>query len=95
MSMELTPPRLNPPLHATVNVLAPYVITGRLLDLIAKAPDGARVVNVASQVAAYSADFDNLQVHELYMRTLPILRKYVHTHIYRYIQKEREFPLHW
>jgi len=45
-----------------VNVLAPYVITGRLLDLIAKAPEGGRVVNVASLSASYSLDFDNLQV---------------------------------
>lgn len=45
-----------------MNVLAPYVITGRLLDLIAKAPEGGRVVNVASLSASYSLDFDNLQV---------------------------------
>ncbi|CAM9341140.1 unnamed protein product [Hapterophycus canaliculatus] len=45
-----------------VNVLAPYVITGRLLDLVAKTPGGGgRVVNVASLSAAYSLDFDNLQ----------------------------------
>ncbi|CAN0222547.1 unnamed protein product [Ascophyllum nodosum] len=44
-----------------VNVLAPYVITGRLLDLIARALDGGRIVNVASHVASRSADFDNLQ----------------------------------
>ncbi|CAM9505238.1 unnamed protein product [Ascophyllum nodosum] len=44
-----------------VNVLAPYVITGRLLSLIARAPDGGRVVNVASLSASYSVDFDNLQ----------------------------------
>ncbi|CAN0106759.1 unnamed protein product [Ectocarpus fasciculatus] len=44
-----------------VNVLAPYVITGRLLDLVAKAPGGGRVVNVASLSASYSLDFDNLQ----------------------------------
>ncbi|CAB1102355.1 unnamed protein product [Ectocarpus sp. CCAP 1310/34] len=44
-----------------VNVLAPYVITGRLLDLLAKAPGGGRVVNVASLSASYSLDFDNLQ----------------------------------
>eukprot|EP00903_Cladosiphon_okamuranus_P011123 g10499.t1 len=44
-----------------VNVLAPYVITGRLLGLVAKAPGGGRVVNVASLSASYSLDFDNLQ----------------------------------
>lgn len=45
-----------------VNVLAPYVITGRLLGLVAKTPGGGRVVNVASLSASYSVDFDNLQV---------------------------------
>eukprot|EP00752_Nemacystus_decipiens_P009333 g8341.t1 len=44
-----------------VNVLAPYVITGRLLGLVARAPGGGRVVNVASLSASYSLDFDNLQ----------------------------------
>ncbi|CAM9426255.1 unnamed protein product, partial [Choristocarpus tenellus] len=45
-----------------VNVLAPYVITSRLLKLLEKAPDsGGRVVNVASISAAYSVNFDNLQ----------------------------------
>lgn len=45
-----------------MNVLAPYVITGRLLGLVAKAPGGGgRVVNVASLSASYSVDFDNLQ----------------------------------
>lgn len=44
-----------------VNVLAPYVITGRLLGLVAEAPGGGRVVNVASLSASYSLDFDNLQ----------------------------------
>lgn len=50
------------PVRLPVNVLAPYVITGRLLDLLAKAPGGGRVVNVASLSASYSLDFDNLQV---------------------------------
>jgi len=45
-----------------VSVLAPFVVTGRLLGLIAKTPGGGRVVNVASIAAAYSVDFDNLQV---------------------------------
>lgn len=51
-----------PPVVFAVNVMAPYVITGRLLGLIARAPDGGRVVNVASLSAASSVDFDNLQV---------------------------------
>ncbi|CAM9501286.1 unnamed protein product, partial [Hapterophycus canaliculatus] len=47
----------------TVSALAPYVITGRLLDLVAKTPGGeGRVVNVSSYAAANSLDFDNLQV---------------------------------
>ena len=45
-----------------VNVLAQYAVTGRLLGLIAKAPGGGRVVNVASSVASDSVDLDNLQV---------------------------------
>ncbi|CAM9775585.1 unnamed protein product [Scytosiphon promiscuus] len=46
----------------TVGALAPYVITGRLLDMVSNTPGGGgRVVNVASMVAAHSLDFDNLQ----------------------------------
>lgn len=53
------------PVQRPVNVLAPYVITGRLLDLVSKAPGGGRIVNVASLSASYSLDFDNLQVGRL------------------------------
>ncbi|CAM9948919.1 unnamed protein product [Discosporangium mesarthrocarpum] len=44
-----------------VNVLAPFVITSRLLGLVERAPGGGRVVNVASLSASYAVDFDNLQ----------------------------------
>lgn len=50
-----------------MNVLAPYVISGRLIDLVAKTPGGGRIVNVASLSASYSIDFGNLQVCERYI----------------------------
>lgn len=61
----------------TVNVLAPYVIAGGLLDLVAKAPGGGRVVNVASLSASYSLDFENLQVGRLtvFRPSTPLLSK--------------------